>query len=264
MKLRIKSPIFSVYIISFHHYNPVCKWVKYWWMRKNEHNFFFCSNAFQPARWDRCTEESGVSVTKLVKTLRYSLISTNECSCVFLVFPFRSRNPGKKHRTTGFDPEWPKEHPWLLNTPDGMLCRLCKKHCPLHHSNFIKQPSTNYRLDAVVAHERSETHRDAARKESNLIGGNMTQLWGILCSEDKVYVHNFKLMYSSLYSGGTVTDAFAVSASIEHQALEGCFQLIHECAKQKWPHHTSYVPLMDMCKRMGCSFFESLKVSFIW
>jgi len=38
---------------------------------------------------------------------------------------------------------------------------------------------------------------------------------------------------------------------IDHMVLEGCFKIIYECLKQKWPHHISYEPIISLCKRSG-------------
>lgn len=63
-----------------------------------------------------------------------------------------------------------------------------------------------------------------------------------------------------LISGSTVEKALAAAVDIEHRALEGCFEIIYECLKQKWPHHTSYPSLLQMCKRLGYSYFSALQV----
>ncbi len=66
--------------------------------------------------------------------------------------------------------------------------------------------------------------------------------------------------YCFLFLGTTVERALSVAVDIEHRALEGCFQIIYECLKQNWPHHTSYLPLLEMCKQLGCSYFDALHV----
>lgn len=68
----------------------------------------------------------------------------------------RKRKSAGHHRASGFDPAWIKSHSWLLNTPDGMVCSLCRKHNP-SGGNFVKKPSRNFRLDAVSSHQNSET-----------------------------------------------------------------------------------------------------------
>lgn len=44
--------------------------------------------------------------------------------------------------------------------------------------------------------------------------------------------------------GRTLKRAIAAQVDMDHRALEGCFKIIYECLKQKWPHHTSYEPII--------------------
>lgn len=138
-----------------------------------------------------------------------------------------------------------------------------RKHNPSHHVNFIKQPRKNCRLNNVVCHKKCEAHQDPIKREGNLREGSiMTNTWRIVnvfweicCSV---------LMHSSLCIERAAVKALAVQADVEHKTLEACFQLIYECAEQRWLHHTSYMSLIQICKRMGCFFFNAQNMSFTW
>ena len=54
----------------------------------------------------------------------------------------------------------------------------------------------------------------------------------------------------------------APQVDTEHKALEGCFKIMYDCLKHKRPHHTNYEPLLQLCRRLGCTFFDGLKVSW--
>lgn len=81
----------------------------------------------------------------------------------------------KKHRASGFDSQWLNNFTWLRHSKEGMTCYLCQKHCaPTMQlaTGFVRQPSTNYRLDTLKRHEITAIHKAAEEKEKSIKEGN--------------------------------------------------------------------------------------------
>jgi hypothetical protein len=131
-----------------------------------------------------------------------------------------SQSSSSKKRSTGIDPAWSKDFPWLVETQDGegMLCLLCHKHnrrpkkCVVGKAIWTDIPCTSLTRQALVRHNKSESHVDATRIEATL--------------------------RSSRKDGG-IEMAFQRVVSAERKAMIGAIKCMYFLTKREIPHTTT-------------------------
>jgi hypothetical protein len=60
-------------------------------------------------------------------------------------------------------------------------------------------------------------------------------------------------------SGG-IAQAFSVVASVERKAAVGAMKCLYWMAKNEIAHTTKYVPLLELARSLGCTYFDNLRV----
>lgn len=152
----------------------------------------------------------------------------------------RSAPPAfSKHKQGQYDPEWEKDFSWVYPSDDGkgMYCKLCKRFNTRNERNsaavFNITPCISLRKDVLTRHADSHMHKSAVRQECER-----------LASEQ----------------GGGIVQAFTEAASVERKAALGTMKCLYWLAKNEIAHTTKYVPLLELARNLGCTYFDNLRV----
>ena len=138
-----------------------------------------------------------------------------------------------KHKQGQYDPEWV----YLSGDGKGMYCRLYKHFNTCNECNsaavFNITPCISLRKDVLARHADSRMHTSAVRQEHER-----------LASEQ----------------GGGIVQAFSEAASVEWKAALGAIKCLYWLAKNEITHTTKYVPLLELARSLGCTYFDNLRV----
>ena len=132
-----------------------------------------------------------------------------------------------------FNCEWlaGRRH-WLDYKPDqGMFCLLCKKYNkrPFNNGIWNSQPCICLRLQSIIIHERSAAHLDSVKLEA-----------------------------ASKASENVVS---ALNRPISAKGIEQAFLCLYFLAKQRIPHTTNYVPLLDLAGLLGVDVKSKISIA---
>ena len=145
------------------------------------------------------------------------------------------------HRLSGFNPEWPKKFPWVVNEPEkkGMLCKLCIKHsrrpkkAVVGKTIWVDIPCTTLIRESLRRHECSQSHTDACVLETQL------------CLSRK---------------DGGIQQSFAAIESAERKVMIAAMKCLYCLCKQEIAHTTNYVPLLELVKSIGATYLHDLNL----
>ena len=141
-----------------------------------------------------------------------------------------------KHKQGHYDTEWEKEFSWVYPSGDGkgIYCRLCKHFNERNSAAvFNITPCISLRKDVLARHADSRMHKSALWQEHER-----------LASEQ----------------GGGIVQAFSEAASVERKAALGAMKCLYWLAKNEIAHTTKYVPLLELARSLGCTYFDNLHV----
>ena len=150
-----------------------------------------------------------------------------------------SISSSSKHKQGKYDPEWERMYPWVYQSEDGkgMFCRLCKRFNTRNERNsfavFNMTPCVSLRKDVLARHADSSMHKSAMMQEHDRLASQQ---------------------------GGGIEQAFSKAISIEKKAALGAMKCLYWLAKNEIAHTTRYVPLLELVRSLGCSYFDSLQV----
>ena len=150
-----------------------------------------------------------------------------------------SISSSSKHKQGKYDPEWERMYPWVYQSEDGkgMFCRLCKRFNTHNERNYFAvfnmTTCVSLRKDVLARHADSSMHKSAMMQEHDRLASQQ---------------------------GGGIEQAFSKAISIEKTAALGAMKCLYWLAKNEIAHTTSYVPLLELVRSLGCSYFDSLQV----
>ena len=100
---------------------------------------------------------------------------------------------------------------------------------PFNRDVWNKQPCTRLRLQSIISHERTSTHKDSVKLES-------------AAAASRSIVHS-------------------INALVPSRGMEQAFSCLYFLAKRRIAHTTYYEPLLDLAGILGVNIKEKISVA---